>query len=248
MIFKHRLFTALLGLLFATVLTNQASALYDPGVGRFCSRDSIGYEAGSNCLYEYCHDKPLKYIDPWGKQILPPTGPNPWQPPHSWPQPHPPWHEDTGAWIMIYVGLTCTPVDESIAIVWVCGKAVKVVRTAIKCKPTFKRVWVRKGNKRPPEAEPLPNGITRMQLCRAAWSLCLSHCGLKLGFPVSPDEPYPMPGNGDEATEAAKCAFCCNSTFKKCKDGKFVNAPWPEPVGDCSFPSPFLPDDILDMD
>jgi hypothetical protein len=50
MIFKQRLFTLLLGLLFATVLTDQASALYDPGVGRFCSRDPIGYVDGA-CLY-----------------------------------------------------------------------------------------------------------------------------------------------------------------------------------------------------
>jgi len=46
MTFKQRLFTLLLGLLFATVLTDQASALYDPGVGRFCSRDPIGYSDG----------------------------------------------------------------------------------------------------------------------------------------------------------------------------------------------------------
>jgi uncharacterized protein RhaS with RHS repeats len=46
MIFKHRLFTILLGLLFETVLTDQASALYDPGVGRFCSRDPMGYADG----------------------------------------------------------------------------------------------------------------------------------------------------------------------------------------------------------
>ncbi len=49
MIFKQRLFTILFGLLFATVLTDQAAALYDPGVGRFCSRDPAGY-GGVNCL------------------------------------------------------------------------------------------------------------------------------------------------------------------------------------------------------
>lgn len=42
MIFKPRLFTLLLGLLFAVVLTDQASVLYDPGVGRFCSKAPIG--------------------------------------------------------------------------------------------------------------------------------------------------------------------------------------------------------------
>jgi len=48
MIFTQRFFTLLLGLLFATVLTDQASALYDPGVGRFCSRDPIAYVDGAN--------------------------------------------------------------------------------------------------------------------------------------------------------------------------------------------------------
>jgi len=48
MIFTQRFFTALLGLLFASVLTDQASALYDPGVGRFCSRDPIGYADSLN--------------------------------------------------------------------------------------------------------------------------------------------------------------------------------------------------------
>lgn len=50
-------------------------SMYESVVSRFCSRDPVGYAAGSNCLFEYCHDKPLKYIDPWGEQILPPTGP-----------------------------------------------------------------------------------------------------------------------------------------------------------------------------
>ena len=53
MIFKHRLFSPLLGLLFATVLTEQASALYDPGVGRFCSRDPIGFADGVNRYKNY---------------------------------------------------------------------------------------------------------------------------------------------------------------------------------------------------
>lgn len=63
--FKQRLFTLLLGLLFATVLTDQASALYDPGVGRFCSRDPIGYDNG-HMLYGYCVNRPGIAVDPSG--------------------------------------------------------------------------------------------------------------------------------------------------------------------------------------
>ena len=36
-----------------------------------CTRDPIGYEAGSNSVYEYCHSATTKYIDPWGEQIIP---------------------------------------------------------------------------------------------------------------------------------------------------------------------------------
>lgn len=63
MIFKQRLFTALLGLLFATVLTGQASALYDPGVGRFCSRDPVGYVDGASMYRAYFA---IKSVDPSG--------------------------------------------------------------------------------------------------------------------------------------------------------------------------------------
>lgn len=66
MIFKQRLFAALLGLLFATVLTDQASALYDPGVGRFCKRDPIGYVGSAPSLYEYVDSRTLSMTDPIG--------------------------------------------------------------------------------------------------------------------------------------------------------------------------------------
>ncbi len=64
MIFKQQLFIILLGLLFTTVLTDQASALYDPGVGRFCSRDPIGYVDG-NCMQ--CMKWGLSGTDPSGE-------------------------------------------------------------------------------------------------------------------------------------------------------------------------------------
>ena len=66
MIFKQRFFTLLLSFLFATVLTDQASALYDPGVGRFCSRDPIGYADGKNLQMAYFAPSAT---DPFGQQI-----------------------------------------------------------------------------------------------------------------------------------------------------------------------------------
>ena len=38
---------------------------YDPGTGRFLTRDPIGYAGGEN-LYRYCHNNPLSGIDPTG--------------------------------------------------------------------------------------------------------------------------------------------------------------------------------------
>ena len=69
MIFKQRLSTIVLGLLFAAVLTDQASALYDPGVGRFCSRDPIGY-VQSKGLYPI-HIR-LAKVDPSGNIAIEP--------------------------------------------------------------------------------------------------------------------------------------------------------------------------------
>jgi len=68
--FKQRLFLLLLGLLFATVLTDHAAALYDPGVGRFCSRDPIGYRGNRDDLYEFVESRSLSYLDPSGNVIV----------------------------------------------------------------------------------------------------------------------------------------------------------------------------------
>jgi hypothetical protein len=66
MLFKQRLFTLMLGLIFSAVLSEQASALYDPGVGRFCSRDPIGY-FGLDCnLTRLVFNRPLVAVDPSG--------------------------------------------------------------------------------------------------------------------------------------------------------------------------------------
>lgn len=66
MIFTQRLFTLLLGLLFATVLADQVSALYDPGVGRFCSRDPIGFEGSHWNTFELCNSSTLTQVDSTG--------------------------------------------------------------------------------------------------------------------------------------------------------------------------------------
>lgn len=93
MIFKQRLFTILLGLLFATALTDQASALYDPGVGRFCSRDPMIY-LGAILLYDFVNSRFLTLVDPNGLRpfamIQPHQGPMQVSPASPVPQPPPP--------------------------------------------------------------------------------------------------------------------------------------------------------------
>lgn len=76
MIFTQRLFTVLLGMLFVVVLSDNALALYDPGVGRFCSRDPIGYEGDQN-LYRYTFSSPMVLVDPSGLQTAPPIQDSP---------------------------------------------------------------------------------------------------------------------------------------------------------------------------
>jgi hypothetical protein len=58
----------LLGVFFATVLTGQASALYDPGVGRFCSRDPITriYPKHATRIYNFMDNRPIDFLDPSG--------------------------------------------------------------------------------------------------------------------------------------------------------------------------------------
>ena len=75
MLFTQRLFTLLLGLLFVVVLTDQASALYDPGVGRFCSRDPLGHVDGNN-QYQFVGSEPVDRIDPEGTITIDSVGYN----------------------------------------------------------------------------------------------------------------------------------------------------------------------------
>jgi len=46
---------------------------YKPGIGRFISRDPIGYNGGLN-LYLYCVNDPVNSTDPSGFKIKPPRG------------------------------------------------------------------------------------------------------------------------------------------------------------------------------
>jgi len=56
-------FTVIAALL---VITQSASAMYHPGLGRFMQRDSIEYQAGSMSLYQYVDSRPTYYVDPTG--------------------------------------------------------------------------------------------------------------------------------------------------------------------------------------
>ena len=41
-----------------------------PEVGRFCSRDPIGYEGSQWNLYAYVRENPVRYTEPSGEKIL----------------------------------------------------------------------------------------------------------------------------------------------------------------------------------
>jgi RHS repeat-associated protein len=43
--------------------------MYDPSLGRFTTRDPIGFAGGDANLYRYVLNQPLKYVDPSGRTI-----------------------------------------------------------------------------------------------------------------------------------------------------------------------------------
>ena len=53
----------------ATGLYYMRARYYDPALGRFMSRDPIGYLGGIN-LYEYCGDRPINNTDPSGSTTV----------------------------------------------------------------------------------------------------------------------------------------------------------------------------------
>ena len=62
---RPQLLAALFVLLFTAILTKQASALDDPGVGRFCSRDPMRFHDSYN-MFEYVSAAALNDLDPSG--------------------------------------------------------------------------------------------------------------------------------------------------------------------------------------
>lgn len=63
---RPHLLAAFCVLLLTIILSNQASALYDPGVGRFCSRDPIGYAGSPFDLYETLDGHAVSGTDAYG--------------------------------------------------------------------------------------------------------------------------------------------------------------------------------------
>jgi uncharacterized protein RhaS with RHS repeats len=62
---KYRLLLFFFAVLLYVGIVPQASAVYDPTVGRWLSRDPIGEEGGTN-LYGYIFNNPIGLIDPLG--------------------------------------------------------------------------------------------------------------------------------------------------------------------------------------
>jgi RHS repeat-associated protein len=60
---------------YETHLLQVRNRWYHPRLGRFVSRDPIGYDGGSLNLYEYLTGSPLRGVDPLGLQGTTPNGP-----------------------------------------------------------------------------------------------------------------------------------------------------------------------------
>ena len=63
----------------ATGLIWMRHRWYDSELGRFVSRDPIGFEGDYN-LYRYSEANPARFVDPTGLNPLYPTGVGPWEP------------------------------------------------------------------------------------------------------------------------------------------------------------------------
>ncbi len=67
----------LLGLVLAVNFGSEAYGMYDPGLGRFCSRDPIGFAGSPWNNYEYVESAPMIKIDPTGQDSYWIGGSNP---------------------------------------------------------------------------------------------------------------------------------------------------------------------------
>ncbi|MSO19016.1 MAG: RHS repeat-associated core domain-containing protein [Acidobacteria bacterium] len=56
------------------MLLGWRACYYDPTVGRFLSKDPIGF-AGGNNFYSYVDNNPANFSDPFGLESAPPGGP-----------------------------------------------------------------------------------------------------------------------------------------------------------------------------
>ena len=66
---RQTLLTSIVGVILLAVLTSSAEAVYHPTVGRWLTRDPIGYDGG-NSLYEYAASKPAVGTDPQGEAVV----------------------------------------------------------------------------------------------------------------------------------------------------------------------------------
>lgn len=77
--------TLIVTLLALMAFSQDALAVYDPGTGRFITRDPAGYVDGMN-LYRYGRSSPARYVDPVGRAALEPGNDLPdWAPSTSSP-------------------------------------------------------------------------------------------------------------------------------------------------------------------
>lgn len=71
----RRILIALFACQMAIQFASSALAMYDPGLGRFCSRDPIGYVGSEWGLNDFGDSNPFNSLDPTGLIIVK-TGPH----------------------------------------------------------------------------------------------------------------------------------------------------------------------------
>ena len=79
---KWRACVLVLSFVVAVCIAESASAYYNTSLGRFVSRDPIGYDGSKSNLYEYVGGRPFFYVDPNGLEMIRPPHVGP---PYEWP-------------------------------------------------------------------------------------------------------------------------------------------------------------------